>query len=266
MLLVVEDLRFFSGVLLAWASVPKTVFVPCTVSFKDPFFFLFRWTISGPEDSDWAFVTELPPPSPFDVVVVFPILGSTSFLLSAKGIPTSSACFCMRRAILRRSLRSFVDIFPSPGLTWPVAVLIEGLREAGGLRSGGFDLASGPRSELRAELEEEDEVDEELDEELESELEFEAVSLDDEDEEELVDAAGLGVLALGVTEVVSDVGRFDPPFSDFLFFDCPISLELLLFLFPNSCFELPALSLTLRRKSAHGYVWTSTYTLTLPHQ
>lgn len=155
----------------------------------------------------------------------------------------------MRRAILRRSLRSFVDIFPPPGLTWFVALPEGSLSEAGGIGNGGFDLASGPLLKLSAELEEDDEVEAELDEELESVLELEAVSLDDEEEEEdvVLDAAGLGVLTLACasTDVASDAGRVEPRSSNLLFFDCPTSLELLLFLIPNSCFELPALSLTL---------------------
>jgi hypothetical protein len=105
-------------------------------------------------------------------------------------------------------------------------------------------VTDGPVSELSAELDEDDELEETVAEELESELE--AASLDDEDEDEEVDEAGLEALGGTITCSGELVGRTDPPFSTFLFFTCPPSLELLLFRIPNSCLELPALNLTLQ--------------------
>ena len=78
-----------------------------------------------------------------------------------------------------------------------------------------MDMRGGPSSEL--ELDGDDELAEVLVDELDDELE--AVSLDEieEDEDEVVDRAGLGALTGRSIRSGVSVGRADPPFSIFLF-------------------------------------------------
>lgn len=127
-------------------------------------------------------------------------------------------------------------------MTCSIGLPAESLSEGGGKGNGGFGINAGALSELLDELDEDDELDEEL------ESVLEAVSLDDadvdEDEGDEVDTAGLA--ALSGTDADSAVARIDPsPFTSFRFFTSPSSRDALRFRTPNSCFELPARSLTL---------------------